>query len=89
MKYFSNLGISTQVRETVDEPAPPEPEPFDENLIDDELASLFSEESVNKDAADAFWETASEEEKLAPELGSGDALSYDQAQQLGLAPSED
>ena len=55
---------------------------------DAELEDLLKEaEDVKQTDADAFWESLSTEVK--PDLGSGDSLSYDQAVQLGLAPSDD
>ncbi len=42
--------------------------------------------SLNPDEVEAFWESAAEQQVL--ETGSPDALSYEQARQLGLAPED-
>lgn len=91
LKTMTNLGISTQAREGAPEvPAEKKEKPaLDPDLSDPELESLFGkQEAVKKEDADAFWEAMSEE-KTTPELGTGDSLTYEQAKQLGLAPSDD
>jgi CheY-like chemotaxis protein len=72
----------TEVEDFVEE-AEPETEP-----MDDSLESLFAEElprAISAEAA-AFWEP----EEVSSGIGSvsADALSYEQAVQLGLAPEE-
>jgi CheY-like chemotaxis protein len=92
---LAKLGVSTQSRAAqspepaVEQPAAV-PSPVEEaGLTDEELESLLAEATgVKKQDADAFWDTFSDSE-VKPELSSGDSLSYDQAVQLGLAPSED
>jgi CheY-like chemotaxis protein len=53
-----------------------------------ELDEIFSPvKRVKSSDADAFWETAAEDEP-ADESLRADTISYDQARQLGLAPDE-
>ena len=91
---LAKLGVSTQSRgpqpEETAPPKPPTAELVEEpGPSDIELESLFAKAAnVKKQDADAFWESFSDTE-VKPELSSGDSLSYDQAVQLGLAPSED
>lgn len=71
--------------------APAEAEPAVEESGDlTAMAELFaqSREKLKKEDVDldAFWETASE--KTSTATVNPDALSYDQARQLGLAPAE-
>jgi CheY-like chemotaxis protein len=90
--HLSKLGVSTHSSEAAPAAAPaPEPEEPIEDLSDPELESLFAQankKQVKQEDADAFWESLSEEE-IKPEQASGDSLSYDQAVQLGLAPSDE
>lgn len=91
---LAKLGVSTQSRG----PQPVEPEkpktapleaPVETGPADSELENLFAKaDEVKKQDADAFWESFAAAE-VKPELSSSDSLSYDQAVQLGLAPSED
>jgi len=87
---LGKLGISTQAREAVVEKAPPpKVKPFDPEISDPELDTLLAKNAkVKKEEADAFWETLSEEQ-VTPELTSSDSLTYDQAKQLGLAPTDE
>jgi DNA-binding NarL/FixJ family response regulator len=57
--------------------------------LDAALDALFSEggEALKETDLDSFWEVASIEETGI--FASSDALSYEQARQLGLAPEED
>lgn len=71
--------------------AAPEPEPEPATVIPvdaEELGELLSKsaEALKDDDVDAFWKTASERPGTAPL--HPDALTYDQARQLGLAPEE-
>ncbi len=64
-------------------------EPVVEELLDEELSSLLESASVGVDP-DSFWESlAAEQVALDGELLGADVITYDQAQQLGLAPSDD
>lgn len=94
---LARLGVSTESREPTSDAAPdaPAPEPKKEEKAavptskDPELESLLADaQDVKKKDADAFWDSAPSED-IKPDLGTGDSLSYDQAVQLGLAPSED
>ena len=84
------LGVSTRSREAKPAPAKkPEPETKEADISDPKLEKVLVDSGkVKKTDADAFWESAADE-KISPALNSGDALSYDQAVKLGLAPSED
>jgi CheY-like chemotaxis protein len=86
-----NLGVSTQTRiekpGTAPKPATEKKE--EEGISDQKLEELLAKgANVSKQDADAFWESAPEDE-VPVSIESGDVLSYDQAAQLGLAPSED
>lgn len=91
---LAKLGVSTQSREPQPvEAAKPKTAPLETpkaaGLADSELEDLFKEAAkVKKQDADAFWESYSAAE-VKPDLASSDSLSYEQAVQLGLAPSED
>ena len=53
-----------------------------------ELDALFQKaEGIEKMTADAFWDAASGEDHKAP--AGADTITYEQAQQLGLAPDEE
>jgi CheY-like chemotaxis protein len=92
---LDNLGISTQSRGTgsLKSAAPAKEKPkekkkAEEVKADPELENLLKDaKEVKQTDADAFWESLATEVK--PDLGSGDSLSYDQAVQLGLAPSDE
>jgi CheY-like chemotaxis protein len=93
---LAKLGVSTQSRGLPADDAAPstaspegDAQPEETGPSDEELESLFAKAAeVKKQDADEFWESFSDTE-VKPELSSGDSLSYDQAVQLGLAPSED
>jgi hypothetical protein len=92
---LAKLGVSTQSRgpQPLEEPEKPKTAPLEvpeePGPSDEELEDLFTKAvEVKKQDADAFWESFSAAE-VKPELSSSDSLSYDQAVQLGLAPSED
>jgi CheY-like chemotaxis protein len=92
---LAKLGVSTQsrgpqpVESAAEQPAAAPPPPDETGPPDEELESLLAEATnMKKQDADAFWDSLSKDE-VKPELSSGDSLSYDQAVQLGLAPSED
>lgn len=87
-----NLGVSTQARieRPGAAPAPAEEKKDEKEVMSDEkLEQLLSEGmKVSKQDADAFWES-SQREEIHVSAESGDVLTYEQAVQLGLAPSED
>jgi len=92
---LAKMGISTQSRgmqpaETPAEKPAPAPSPAAQPApSDEEFESLLAEAAnLKKQDADAFWESFSSAE-VVPDMSSGDSLSYEQAVQLGLAPSED
>jgi FixJ family two-component response regulator len=87
-----NLGISLDAREKTPEPAAEaiEESPEDDSL-DTELEDIFEKvdkKKIKKEDADAFWASLAEKDVSKP-APSGDALTYEQARQLGLAPTED
>jgi hypothetical protein len=90
---LDNLGISTRSRGTGSLKGAPAPKEKAKGKdapakSDAELEDLLKDaKEVKQTDADAFWESLATEVK--PDLGSGDSLSYDQAVQLGLAPSDD
>jgi CheY-like chemotaxis protein len=85
-----NMGVSTHSRETPQAAeSQPALEKSQETLSDPELEKLLAGgKKVPKKDADAFWESLTTEE-ISPDIESGDSLSYDQAVQLGLAPTEE
>ncbi|MEK6221991.1 MAG: response regulator [Chloroflexota bacterium] len=90
---LTSMGISTDSRDVPQTGTlkTKEPEPVVENLSDPALENLLMDKpkkTKKQTEEDAFWETAVAEE-ITAEFPSGDSLSYDQALQLGLAPSED
>ena len=90
---LSKLGVSTQSRAVqaayATSPAAAQDDlPEKPGVSDEELEKLLSKAAaVKKQDADDFWESASPE-NVHPDPSSGDSLTYDQAMQLGLAPSE-
>lgn len=86
-----NLGVQTQTRAEKPTTAPKPTAEKSEKVAtsDQQLEKLLMDGvKVSKQDADAFWESAPGDE-MPVSVESGDALSYDQAVQLGLAPSDD
>jgi CheY-like chemotaxis protein len=87
-----NLGVPTQTK--VERPSPvPKPavEKKDEKeaTSDQKLEKLLAEGAkVSKQDADAFW-ASTQRGEMAVSVESSDSLTYEQAVQLGLAPSEE
>ncbi|MBN2503070.1 MAG: response regulator [Anaerolineales bacterium] len=89
LKVLSKLGVSLHEPESLKEQAPPEPTIEAEDVsIDPELDGILDTANFKKEEVDAFWESMSEK-KVNDQVYGGDSLSYDQAQQLGLTPSEE
>jgi hypothetical protein len=91
---LTSIGVSVQPGEDVSPISPHEPIPEDveeeETIleVDEELETLFEhleEKPVTADL-DSFWEPS---EGHPGDLGSSDALTYEQAAQLGLAPKDE
>jgi len=87
---LSDIGV--QISPPESEIAPVEPVEIEEQpeeiLPLPELDELFQKaEKIEKLTADAFWDAAAGEDHKAP--AGADTISYEQAQQLGLAPEED
>jgi len=59
-----------------------------QSLVDFEALISHSENELKNQDADAFWETLSTQGQPGP-AANADALSYDQARKLGLAPDEE
>ncbi|MEN8241173.1 MAG: response regulator [Chloroflexota bacterium] len=91
---LAKLGVSTKSRSSLaaDPTAPETAEdilPEKPGVSDEELENLLSKAAeVKKEDADNFWDSASPE-NVPQDPASGDSLTYDEAVQLGLAPSED
>ncbi len=93
---FRDLGLLSP-----DDTPPPLPQTgsLDSSLLaelsasDEELDALFQEipEQLQSQDADAFWETLASEESVADTaaLNLADALSYEEALQLGLVPEDE
>ncbi len=93
-KILSRMGVTVEdVR--VDQPADAIADEF-EGAIDltealPELDAVFekAEQEIDSEEVDAFWESLASEEIQADQITRADAISYEQAQQLGLTPEED
>lgn len=91
---LAKLGVSTKSRSSLAADPTSTEEKKDTaaekpRVSDQELESLLSKAAaVNKEDADDFWDSASPE-NVPQDPASGDSLTYDEAVQLGLAPSED
>lgn len=71
--------------------SPPEMEDTEEAVESPLIEALFQEEGsveINPKEVDDFWDTASQSPSKE-EIISADALTYDQARQLGLTPPDD
>jgi hypothetical protein len=85
------MGVETEV---VAQPAPPaEPEPALEEVdladVLPELDAIFSQATQNsarQQDVDSFWDALTN--TGSSEVSRADAISYDQARKLGLAPEE-
>ena len=89
LKVLSKLGVSLHEPESLKEPPPPEPAVEAEDVsIDPELDGILDTANFKKEDVDAFWESMTEK-KVNDQIYGGDSLSYDQARQLGLTPSEE
>jgi CheY-like chemotaxis protein len=87
---LSDIGVQVSLPES--ELAPAEPVEIEEEMGEvvplPELDALFQKaEGIEKLTADAFWDAASGEDHKAP--AGADTITYEQAQQLGLAPDEE
>lgn len=91
---LSRLGVSTESRasapaasaDSKSEEGSPAADPASTDV--DLEALLAAAAGDKKQDADAFWDSLSTAD-IKPDQVTGDSLSYDQAAQLGLAPSED
>jgi CheY-like chemotaxis protein len=87
-----NLGVSTQTRAETPGTAPkPDTEKKDEKEVisDQKLEELLAAGAkISKQDADAFW-ASTQRGEMAVSVESGDSLTYEQAVQLGLAPTEE
>jgi hypothetical protein len=56
-----------------------------------ELEAVFKsvERGIRCEEVDAFWDSLVSEEHLGEQISRADAISYEQAQQLGLTPDEE
>ena len=86
---LTDIGVLVSVAEQ--KAAQPPVEQAEESESEEalpELEAIFSSvKQVKSSDANAFWETAAEDEP-ADESLRADTISYDQARQLGLAPDE-
>jgi CheY-like chemotaxis protein len=89
LKILSKLGVSLTAPEMMEEARPAEsPEVEGDVSTDPELDGILDTADFKKEDVDAFWE-AMAEKKVNEQVYGGDSLSYDQAHQLGLTPSEE
>jgi CheY-like chemotaxis protein len=86
------MGVSLHAPEAIAETdLKTTPEIEEEQAIDPELEDLFEDPDTvtfKKEEVEAFWSSL-EDQKVNEQMFSGDALSYEQAQQLGLTPKEE
>jgi CheY-like chemotaxis protein len=91
LTILADLGVSPPLPEQpMEADAEPEPEEIADKQIDTELVGIIEDadtQSFEKKDVDAFWDTLAEK-GTSSGVTSGDALSYDQALQLGLAPED-
>ena len=91
---LENMGVRLHAGEAAAESAPvgfsqvdpAVPDEAASRIITDELSTLFEGESKVSDDADAFWDELSTSGGMA--VTNPDALSYEEAQKLGLAPED-
>ena len=88
---LDHMGASVEEKAPAQEAAPapePEPEEIDISEVLPELDAIFNQAPKKGKAkdVDSFWEELSG--AGAEEVRRADAISYDQARQLGLAPEE-
>lgn len=89
-KILTSMGVEVEpARETPPEPAPEVVEvPLDPQVLAG-LDALFSDtRRIKEQDVDAFWDALSEQSELDGSENA-DALTYDQARQLGLAPEDE
>jgi CheY-like chemotaxis protein len=92
MKILASMGVPLKTDEQpVYQEAESTAEPAAEVDVDDPLIeSLFQmgeSEDIDKQKVDSFWQTASLD--LDEDVTNADALSYEQARQLGLTPKDE
>jgi CheY-like chemotaxis protein len=88
---LENLGVSSHAEERPS----PRVEEIEEDIIEEAedapvIEALFKEvgAEIKPEEADAFWDDVSQG-SLEEELTNADALTYEQARQLGLTPEDD
>jgi hypothetical protein len=94
------LNILTNMGVHVEEPDQP-PAPLEENELDDdvdisdvlpEIDALFEQagqSDFQSQNADDFWQTVVSKDDTEEQFTSSDSITYEQAQQLGLAPDDE
>lgn len=88
-KILANIGVEVEpARETP--PAAPEvvEVPLDPQVLAGLDALFSSSKSVKEQDVDAFWDALSEQSELDGS-GNADALTYEQAKRLGIAPEDE
>jgi DNA-binding response OmpR family regulator len=89
-KILANMGV--EVEPAHETPPPPAPEVVEVPLDPQALAGLdqlFSgSKSVKEQDVDAFWDALSEQSEMDGSENA-DALTYEQARQLGIAPADE
>jgi CheY-like chemotaxis protein len=93
---FEILQADAEISAPVQVPQPfPEPDvsatvelEIEEEPVLDEIFNLADRENYNPEEVDAFWNALVEDDK-AEGVINANAISYDQARQLGLAPDKD
>lgn len=90
LKTLAHMGIlndNSREEVGVQEGSPKSP---GEDIEDEEMAAILETANAKKakqEEVDAFWDSAADND-TSKTAATGDSLSYEQAQQLGLAPSE-
>jgi CheY-like chemotaxis protein len=88
-KILANIGVEVEPARETPPPAPEVVEaPLDPSVLAG-LDALFSgSKSVKEQDVDAFWDALSEQSELDGS-GNADALTYEQAKRLGIAPEDE
>lgn len=89
LAVLAGIGVPVTLEEQapapVEESAPVEASPEDLSVLD-ALLSQAGQANLKAEEVDAFWEKLADQETA--ELSRSDAITYDQARQLGLAPED-
>lgn len=91
---LSELGVpisESMQEESFEKQAQELAEEVDLTDVMPELEAVFEQmdQGINPEEVDAFWDTVVMEDDQAEQISRADAISYEQAQKLGLAPQDE